>query len=249
MDDHVIAYRLTPEADATRELALTFDAERFTPIGPAPDAPPEWAALAFRQCPHCPLDPDRLPHCPLAVRLAPVVERFGALISCDRVHLEVTLRGKRITAATSAQRAMGSLMGLAIAGSECPYTLFLRPMARFHVPLAGRAETLFRAAATYLLGQSLRRRNGLGADFDMAGLAHRYRQLETVNAAVAERLRAASRTDASVNAIILLDTYAKAVPMVIDADLEELRPLFAPYLSPDPPDRPEVPAPSTRSRS
>lgn len=57
----------------------------------------------------------------------------------------------------------------------------------------------------------------------------------------AERLRAASRTDASVNAIILLDTYAKAVPMVIDADLEELRPLFAPYLSPA---EPGTPAPA-----
>jgi hypothetical protein len=44
-------------------------------------------------------------------------------------------------------------MGLLIAGSSCPYTHFFKPMARFHLPFANKDETLWRAAATYLLAR------------------------------------------------------------------------------------------------
>ena len=52
-----------------------------------------------------------------------------------------------------------------------------------------------------------------------------------LNKAVAERLRAATETDSSVNAIILLDVFAQALPFVIEESLEEIRYLFAPFFT------------------
>ncbi len=227
MDSYVVEYRFRAGRQEPRCLQLTFDPESFRLMLPPRQDSPPWAALDFHRCPHCPTDIEQAPYCPLALNLVPAVERFGNLISCDSIELEVDIDGKQVYARTSAQRALSSLMGLMIASSQCPYTRFLRPMARFHVPLAGRAETVFRASSTYLLGQFMCQRNGLPADFSLTGLLDRYQKLELLNVWVAKRLRAASWTDASVNAIILLDIYAKAIPMVLATDFESLRPLFS----------------------
>ncbi|MCJ7547084.1 MAG: hypothetical protein MUP30_09740, partial [Deltaproteobacteria bacterium] len=46
---------------------------------------------------------------------------------------------------------------------------------------------------------------------------------------VAKRLRTATEADSAINAIILLDIYTKAIPVVIEESLEEIRYLFAPF--------------------
>ena len=57
-----------------------------------------------------------------------------------------------------------------------------------------------------------------------------------VNAGLAERLREATHEDSTLNAVVLLDVFAKTLPMVIEESLEELRHLFAPsYLPAEPP--------------
>ena len=61
--------------------------------------------------------------------------------------------------------------------------------------------------------------------------------MHTLNTAVANRLRAASKTDSSVNAIILLDVYAQTMPFVIEDSLASIRYLFTPYLSGSRPDQ------------
>ena len=45
------------------------------------------------------------------------------------------------------------------------------------------------------------------------------------------RLREASKVDASLNAVIILDMYAKAAPYVIDETMEEIRSYFSPYFA------------------
>jgi hypothetical protein len=51
--------------------------------------------------------------------------------------------------------------------------------------------------------------------------------------AVADRIRAATKTDSSVNAIIVLDVFAKMVEIEIDESLSRIRSLFQPYLAAD----------------
>ena len=52
-----------------------------------------------------------------------------------------------------------------------------------------------------------------------------------MNFAFAQRLREACQKDSMVNAIILLDMFAKSMPWAIEESLEEIRHLFQPYLS------------------
>ena len=74
------------------------------------------------------------------------------------------------------------------------------------------------------------RTGGREADFNLEKLRNLYRTIQEVNQAMATRVRSGSKTDSSVNAIVLLDMYAKALPYVIKQSLEELRYLFEPFL-------------------
>jgi hypothetical protein len=103
-------------------------------------------------------------------------------------------------------------------------------MARFHLPLASREETVYRATSMYLLAQYFAYRDGRVPDLDLNGLAEIYRNLQIVNKAMAERLRSASEQDAAVNAIVILDVLAKALPDAILDSLTEVRHLFSSYL-------------------
>lgn len=226
-----ITYTFTLADEARERFELALDPVTLTLCNQDVSAPPGWTALAFHQCPHCPYTAEQRPHCPAAVNLIPLLQRLDHLASYDQMNVEVITVERCITQKTTAQRAISSFMGLLIAASHCPHTHFFKPMARFHLPLASEDETIYRATANFMLAQYLRKDDNPNPDYTLAGLNTIYRNMQTVNRAMAERLRATAQTDSSINAIILLDMYAKSVPYVIRRDLEELRPLFAPYLA------------------
>lgn len=227
----VIEYRFRLQ-DTSEELFTVRLNPQTLEILPDPEAEPlpAWTALSFAQCASCPLIETSSPHCPAAANLAPIVQRGEKLISIDLVDLQVTTAERISLQKTTAQRALCSLMGLVIATSGCPHTAFFKPMARFHLPLASEEETIFRATTTYLLAQYFVKNGGGQADFNLERLTDLYRTVQEVNLAMAKRVRSTSKTDASVNAIVLLDMYAKTLPYVIKQSLEELRYLFEPFL-------------------
>ena len=194
---------------------------------------PSWTDLGFHQCPNCPLTPDLHPSCPLALGIANLVEKYDGFLSHDTVELEVVTGERRVTQTTSVQRGVSSLMGLVIATCGCPHATFLRPMARYHLPLSSMEETVYRATSMYLLAQYFIGKEGGAADPDLDGLRHRYSEMGIMNMAVADRIRAATKTDSSVNAIIVLDVFAKMVEIEIDESLSRIRSLFQPYLAAD----------------
>jgi hypothetical protein len=106
-------------------------------------------------------------------------------------------------------------------------------MARYHLPLSSMEETVYRATSMYLLAQYFIGKEGGAADPDLDGLRHRYSEMGIMNMAVADRIRAATKTDSSVNAIIVLDVFAKMVEIEIDESLSRIRSLFQPYLAAD----------------
>lgn len=191
-----------------------------------PGTPPDWCRLDFHQCPNCPLRVDTHPYCPLASRLVKLMTAYREVASFDEVEMEVTTPERTITKHTTAQRAVSSLMGLVMATSGCPHMAFLKPMARYHLPLATEEETIFRAASTYLLAQYFRQKNGLSTDFDMVGLKKIYGEIRIINTAMASRLRTVIAQDSAVNAVILLDLFAKTLPYSIEDSLEDIRYLF-----------------------
>ncbi len=227
-----VRYRLTfPDgSDARIDVAVddaTLDLRAPLPAGD----PPEWTRLKNRQCPNCPLDPEVVSHCPLAVALAPLVDIARDVASFATTVAEVTTPERTIRVETTMQRAIASLMGLVIATSGCPHTRLFRPMARFHLPFASEEETIYRATSMYLLAQYFTARDGDTPDLAMAGLRAAYREIHTVNTHIARRLKEVIELDASVNALIILDLFSKALPDTIEDQLEEIRYLFEPYLA------------------
>jgi hypothetical protein len=214
-------------------FGIHLDGSTLKPLDPLPEKPPEWVRLEFHKCRHCTLDPLEDFFCPLAIRLLPLVERMGDVVSIDNVDVTVTLDERTITRSATAQEGISALMGIITATSGCPHTVFFKPMARFHLPFANTEETFYRAASMYMLGQYYRWQAGKSVDMELEGLLYFYKQVEEVNMGIAGRLRAEQREDGTVNAIVLLDMFVKSMPVQITETLKELEPLFRPYVDAD----------------
>jgi hypothetical protein len=207
-------------------------------LSPPPAQPPFWSELEFNQCANCPLKAADHPHCPAALHMASTLEPLKSLVSFDTVAVTVLSAERRVSAETSAQQAMSSILGLIMATSGCPWTDRLRPMARFHLPFASETETLYRTISMFLLARQLVAGEataaqppaagaGAGAGREtFAGLEELYRQLHIVNRDMSRRLGAATRSDPARNALALLDSYTTLLPAVLERSLEELAPLF-----------------------
>jgi hypothetical protein len=96
-------------------------------------------------------------------------------------------------------------------------------MARFHLPFASEAETVYRSICMFLLAREM-------IDTDepqgFAALEELYRNLHVVNRDMSRRLGAATRTDPARNAMALLDSYTTLLPAALERSLDDLKPLF-----------------------
>jgi hypothetical protein len=231
MEIKVIHYGFQLPDNSREAFKFELSANNLELKSSEPQCLPPWTKLEFHQCTNCPLDAPSHSHCPLAANIHNIVQRFDGLNSYDEITVEVVTEQRWITQRTTAQLAISSMMGLVIASCGCPHTAFFKPMAWFHLPLASEEETLFRATSFYMLAQYYCQREGRTADFKFEGLAKIYQNMQTVNCAIARRLRDAAANDSSVNAIVILDSFAQIVPFAIEESLEELRYLFSPSAS------------------
>lgn len=224
-----IEYRFLMDGEQHESFNIKIDSTSLQTIRTCANPLPSWTTLAFHQCPNCTLK--AVPNCPAAVDMVALVERFDRLLSYDKTTVCVTTSERTMLSKTSVQRGVCSLMGLLMASSACPLTAFFKPMARFHLPFASTEETMWRATSVYLLAQYFRRQMGKKPDLSFQGLSSIYRQIQIVNNAFAKRLRSACRHDSMINAIVLLDMFAKSMPYAIEESLEQIQDLFAPYLT------------------
>jgi len=218
-----ITYRFDLPDGSAKTLEFAFDAVDFKMLKAPPDPPPFWTELAFSRCANCPLDERVNAHCPAALQLASALEPLNALVSFDTVGVTVTQAERTVYAQTSAQQAMSSVIGLVMATSGCPWTDHLRPMARFHLPFASEAETVYRSIGMFLLARAIA---GSDESQGFAALEALYENLHVVNRDMSRRLGAAARTDPARNAMALLDAYTTLLPAALERSLDELRPLF-----------------------
>ena len=217
--------------NSSEDFKLELNPHNLELTGNIPPSLPEWTKLDFHQCPHCPLDVVTDPYCPLAANIVNMVQRFDGLISYDKIRVDVITQERRISQDTTAQKGISSMMGLVIATCGCPHTAYFKAMGRFHLPLASNEETTFRATSMYLLAQFFLKMEGKQADLELDGLTKIYHNMQIVNIAIANRLRSTSMSDSSINAIIILDNYAKSLPYAIEKSLEDLRHMFLPFLA------------------
>ena len=225
-----ITYKYKFEDGREKVFEFEWDKDNFELKGEKPVNLPHWTLLNFHQCPNCPSSVHEDTHCPMAVSLVNLVKYFDGMKSFEKVFVEVFMDKKVISKETSVQKAVGSMMGLVSATSGCPISAYFRPMAFFHLPFSDRDATIYRAASMYMLAQYFKHKKSDKFDFDLKGLKKIYEDIGIMNSSIANRLRDASKTDSTVNAIIGLDIYAKSVPIYIEKLLKSLEELFVAYL-------------------
>lgn len=230
MENLKIRYDFTSNDGKQYSFDMQLDPQTLDLKRKLPEYIPPWAALEFNQCSHCPLTVETHKYCPLTLNLVDIVNSFDNLISFEELKVEVITDERVITQTTTTQRGISSLMGLVMATSGCPHTAFFKPMARFHLVMASKEETLYRATSMYMLAQFFINKEGGNADLELKGLKEIYANIQIINNEVTKRLRSATTTDSSINAVILLDAYAQAIPIVIENSLGVIRHLFMPYL-------------------
>jgi hypothetical protein len=232
VEEVVIRYRYRFENGVSKEIEARLNGDTLSLV-PFPDEDfPSWTLLENHRCPTCRLDPAEHPYCPVAVNLIPVVREFGGLSSCEEVEVTVETEQRSCVKQTFLWEGVSSLAGIIMAASGCPGLDRLKPLVRFHLPFASVEETGFRVLSLSLIAAFLRRRRGEPVTEDLDGLHELYGGVAAINAAFANRLRAAAEKDAHVNALVNLDVYAQLVPLTMEELLDGIEPSFAAWFSP-----------------
>jgi hypothetical protein len=225
-----LVYQFTLPDQRVLEYQFHFDGERYQ-LDRETEAPEPWCELEFQQCSHCPYKGSGPKYCPAAAQLSLIVKEVDHLVSYDRIHLKVSSKQRIIEQESSVQESVSSLLGLVLASCGCPHTEFLLPMARFHLPLASAEETLWRSCGNFLLAQHFKSESGSSTEL-LSDILRRYKNLEVINSALIKRLKSQINSDACPNAIVLLDNYAKHFPHYLANSINQLKPLYASYLTP-----------------
>ncbi|MDD2805742.1 MAG: hypothetical protein PHV33_09315 [Elusimicrobiales bacterium] len=214
-------YTIKFEDGQEKVIDIDVDPATYTVKPAAGGEPPAWALLENNKCPMCPLDGAAHKYCPIAQNLADITRTFADKASTMVVETRVLTQEREYFKKTSLQSALSSVIGIYMVTSGCPVMRILTPMARFHLPFATLAETVYRSISSYLLRQYLRRKKGLEPDWELKKLNEAYKTIETLNLCITNRVRSASSKDANYNAVIILDAFAKMVPWNIDRGLSE----------------------------
>jgi len=186
----------------------------------------EWTLLAYHQCANCPLSKEEHKYCPVAVDIEEVAERFKDILSFERAEVRVLTDARAYLKTCDVQTGLKSLLGLIMASSRCPTLSEFKPMAIYHLPFSTVEETIYRVTGAYLLKQYFLNKEGTQPDMKLLGLEKFYRELQQVNKDFMKRIRAASRSDANLNAINILLSLSAVVALTLDERLEEIKPLF-----------------------
>lgn len=196
-----------------------FDVEFDRP--PAGGELPEWTLLETDKCPHCPLPGAPGAHCPAAADLVPLVEKFSALSSIDRIDVQVVTPQYEAHKRTDTQTAMRALMGLILATGACPILARMRPLAHMHMPFATATEVVYRIVSMHLMGHFLR-----GEPVSLDGLDSFFSDIDRLNHAFFGRLKRAVQRDAGINALLALHSASMVASMSIEPEIENIRAWF-----------------------
>lgn len=229
-----IAYSFSFESGATKVVNVTLDRQTLGFIPKKVPQPLKWTELNHNKCRSCSLDEKLNKHCPVALNLSHIAEKFKDFASCERVVVNVTTRERIYSKYTFLQEGLSALTGIVMVTSGCPTMDYLRPMVRFHLPFATVAETVYRMVSTYVMGQFLLQRKGGEADWELKGLEKIYSEIHDVNRDFAHRIAETAKKDANVNAIMNLDCFACMVPLTAEEMMREIELNFQPYIKANP---------------
>jgi hypothetical protein len=224
----VYTYKFTD--GSTKRFDIRLDASTLLLIAKRPENPPLWALLPFNKCAICPLSEKEHVYCPISANFAGIVEEFKNFLSHERVSVTVACEERFYGKETTVQGGLSPLLGIIMTTGGCPIMEQLKPMVRFHLPFASLDETIFRGVTMFLTAQYFRRQDGKEAAWSLDGLQKIYTEVGQVNQGFANRMRAAAKKDANVNALVNLDVFASMMTLAAEDTLRKLKPYFSALL-------------------
>ena len=219
-------YTFNFENDRQLHFPIQLDPVHLTLLNNEKETVAEWARLENHQCKNCTLKSETHPYCPIAKNLVSILSEFNDVYSYEQAEVIIRTRERTYSKKCGVQSGLGAMLGIYMVSSGCPIMSKLKPMVRFHLPFASVQETIYRSIGSYLLGQYFNHKEGKEADWDLNGLKKSYKEIQIVNYGMANRLRSISVKDANVNALIILDIFAKEMPETIDDSLNLLKYLY-----------------------
>jgi uncharacterized protein DUF6901 len=227
-----IRYKFSFENGLTKEFVVTLDGKTLHILSnPQATPPAEWTLLQFNKCPNCPLDEKKYPQCPIAANMVDVVNFFKDLVSYEKTYMMIESGNRNFIGKVSLQEGIKSLVGVYMVTSGCPIMDHLRPMLRVHLPFPNMEESVYRLISMYLLAQYFVFREGKRPDWEMRKLLSLCNEIQTVNRSFFKRLRGLKVKDASLNALVALDSIAAYTASFLeDNNLDDMKSLFKVYL-------------------
>lgn len=216
------------------EIEVELDGETLDLIKPKVTDTPAWTTLENLPCDQ-PGECAVGGYCRIAANLSYIVKKFDGVWSYNEMDVLVETKERSFAKHTTAQRGLGSLLGIIMTTSGCEPMEFLKPMTGYHLPFSTLDETIFRVASMYLLGQHYRRKRGLEPDWNLSKLAEEYAKVDQVNVNIVKRLQSATKVDSSLNAVIVLDSFSKMLPFSLLDELQNMEYLFKAYWMDDTP--------------
>jgi len=219
----IISYKYVFKFENGEEktLDIQLDPANLNLLPKRRDKIPEWTLLGYSKCAVCPYSEATQNCCPIALNLADLIETFSDKASYEKVEARVITGEREYLKRTTLQEALSSAIGIYMVTSGCSVMNILKPMVRHHLPFASLDETMTRTVSIYLMGQYFLKQKGAEPDWDLKKLLQAYEKIEALNKAIVERFRNASAKDANYNALIILDVFAKLVPVTIGAALSK----------------------------
>ncbi len=226
-----LKYKFSFAKGTPREFLITLDPRTLKLIAARPENPPSWTQLEYNKCPNCPLDAIKHPHCPIALSVIDVVDYFKDLVSYEKTYISIESGSRTFIGTVPLQEAIKSLVGIFMVTSGCPIMDQFRPMMRVALPFPNMEESLYRVLSMYLFAQYFLMREGKKPDWELRKLLQICNEVQIVNRSFFKRLRGLKVKDASLNALVALDSVAAYIASFLEEDnLDEIRMLFQPYL-------------------
>jgi len=231
IDPIVITYCFNFEDGKDETFVIRLDRETLDITDVDVDDIPEWAELSYNKCRNCPLSEIDNKHCPVALNLVHLTERFSTVLSHESVSVSVTTEDRTYKKRTTVEEGLSGLMGLVMVTSGCPVLDYLRPMARFHSPFASPIEVSIRSLSMYILAQYIFNKNtdSNSININLDDFEKIYAEISNVNNDFSKRLRAAGEKDANLSALINLDRSATLVSFTLEDAVNEIKQYFPAY--------------------